>query len=168
YNIQDISVHFTPVLLQRRAQYMMKSLIHLCQWAVRLAPLCLCVTTFTLWAQPLLVHTDPLDSLQIQSVHSFQGAFPARITPVEPSGDLLVLVSTDALEPALFDTLRAGLLSIYQASGESHPLRIAVFRNGAIELAGPFSSRAEFQSALRQIQPGGDPSVNVLSGPRFY
>lgn len=139
---------------------------HLYKWPARLAPLCLCIGT--LWAQPLLVHTDPLDSLGIQSVHSFQGAFPARITPVQPSGDLLVLVSTDALEPALFDTLKAGLLSIYQASTESHPLRIAIFRNGAIELAGPFRSRAEFQSAMRQIQPGADPGVNVLSGPKFY
>src|SRR5471030_880011 len=74
----------------------------------------------------------------------------------------------DTLEPALFDGLKAGLLSIYQASGESHPLRIAVFRNGAIELAGPFRTRAEFQTALRQIQPGGDPGVSVLSGPKFY
>jgi|GEM_PF-2020286 len=146
----------------------MKPSIQLCKWPMRLAPLCLCVTAFTSWAQPLLVHTDPRDSLDIQSVRSFQGAFLARITPVEVSGDLLVLVSTDTLEPALFDALRAGLLSIYQASGESHPLRIAVFRNGAIELAGPFRTRAEFQTALRQIQPGGDPGVSVLSGPKFY
>jgi hypothetical protein len=98
-------------------------------------------------AQPVLVSsTDPP-----VNVRTWAGTAPVQTTAatVSPQLVLLAVANPETMSDAV--QLRERLSSLYAETGRAATVRAAVWTAEGMQFAGPFRSRAQFQSALREL-----------------
>jgi len=83
-------------------------------------------------------------------VQTYAGKIEAAISSVKPAPSITVVLLTDSLSPAQIESVKKDLLTFY-TSLRGHPLRLAVVGNGAIGVAGPFTSRSQLKTALNEV-----------------
>jgi tetratricopeptide (TPR) repeat protein len=115
-------------------------------------------------AQPVLVSaTDPPVKLR-----TWAGSAPVQTTAASVSPQLVLLAVANP--ETMLDTgqLKARLSSLYAEAGREITVRAAVWTAEGMQFAGPFRSRSQFQSALRELTELGIAHPLLLSDDQFW
>ncbi len=88
----------------------------------------------------------------ITAVQTWAGVREARTVPVQPSRDVTVLVVADACLPDRAEIVASGVNELWTALHQTAPIRLGILRGGAVLFAGPFKTRAQLQSAIREMK----------------
>jgi len=108
----------------------------------------------------VLLRTSSKTPPELGPVQTYAGKVDPVILAVKPAAPVTVVLLTDSLSPAELDSVKKDLLTLY-ASLHGHPLRLAVLRNGAFGVAGPFGSRTQLKNALSEVTSGVDSSTTA-------
>src|SRR5450759_4950950 len=117
-------------------------------------------------AQPLIVAESP-DRVPAV-VRTWAGKAPAQPATTVPDSQIVALVVANAETMSHADSIRSGLSRLYTDLGKARPLRLGVWTAQGIQTAGPFKTRVQLQSALRELTELGASSPLSLSPEQFW
>ncbi len=118
-------------------------------------------------AQPILLPGTPAETQATVSVATYAGPVAATATPVEVSGQTLVVVLAGAMAPDEKDRVRAEIQSSFQ--GESlKVMTLGALHGQEFTPEGPFKTRVQLQAALRRMFAGAAPEPAPLEPAGFY
>ena len=115
--------------------------------------------------QPVLIRADRDVIPQDVQIKTFVAESTAALTPVVPSKELTIAVLPDTLLPESFDETRQKLTALFGAWKERRLLTLALITANGVERKGPFSSRSQFQAALRSLEALGPETETTDTGP---
>jgi len=118
-------------------------------------------------AQPILLPGTPEGPQETVSVSTYAGSVPATATPVEISGQILVVVLSNAVAPDQKDRVRAEIQSFFQ-SRNLKGMTLGSPRGQDFVPEGPFRTRAQLQAALRRVFAGPPPEQTPFQPAGFY
>ena len=118
-------------------------------------------------AQPILLGATTAEPQQTVSISTYAGSVPATVTPVEVSGQILVVVLPDAIGSDQKDRVRAAIQSFFQ-SGNLKDMTLGAMNGQEFTPEGPFRTRVQLQAALRRLFGGPPPDQPALQPAAFY
>ena len=118
-------------------------------------------------AQPILLRGTSAELQETVSVSTYAGAVPATIAPVEVSGQILLLVLSDAIAPDRKDRVRAEIQSFLQ-SGELKNTRLGALHGEEFVEEDPFRTRAQAVVALRRVLAAQASEPAPYAAAKFY
>ena len=128
---------------------------------------------FFIWAvaahaDRLLVSVSEPSAPGLRSISTYAGMSEIRLSPVEASHDVTILLLVDTIPSSVYDRLGKELSAMNAELRNSGVVRFASLRRGYLTPAASFDSPAKLAAFLRDAATGAPSDLNRLDSTEFY
>ena len=113
-----------------------------------------------------VIRTNTKEPPIFSGVETYAGRMDVLVSEVKPGPLVTVVLLLDGMNAVKLQVVEKVLLPFY-GSLNGRPIRVALLRNGVLEQAGPFATRARLKAALDMIAPSEETSSSPTAAKLF-